>query len=102
MMFQSKHCYWVFVAVPLFISYAVGVTSLVIKAPELATKSSPYRSLGAASSKSLSSRTTLAMSNYDADYYVPTEQPAVGEQSRITLSRFLSQYVKDHPEVSKI
>lgn len=101
MMLQSKHCYWVFLAVPLLISYGVGVTSLVIKAPELATATSPYKSVGAStSSRSFCSPTALALSNYDADYYVPTEQPAVGEQSRITLSRFLSQYVKDHPEVS--
>lgn len=99
-MFQNKHYYWVFVAVLLLISHGVGVASLMIKAPELATTKFPYKSLGKAiSSPFLSSRTSLGLSTYDADYYVPTEQSAVGEQSRITLSRFLSQYVKDHPEL---
>ena len=82
---------WAFV-VPLLILQSVGVNSFVIPSPQLTTTIPSHSG----------STTSLFMSSYDADYYVPTEQPQVGEQSRITLSRFLSQYVKDHPEVSII
>ncbi len=91
--FGNKNYYWALIALlPLFISHAIGVASFVIPSSEIANVKVP---------QTKPSPTTLRMSTYDADYYVPTEQAAVsGEQSRITLSRFLSQYVKDHPEVS--
>ncbi len=78
--------------VPLLILQNIGVDSFVIPSPRLTTTIPSHSA----------STTSLCVSSYDADYYIPTEQPQVGEQSRITLSRFLSQYVKDHPEVSTI
>jgi hypothetical protein len=43
--------------------------------------------------------------SFDPKYYAPPEQSKLtrnydNSPSRITLTRFLSQYVKDHPEVS--
>ena len=102
-MFQNKRYYWIFITVLSLISHFDGVTGLVIKAPELATTKAKCKVPSAPSSPLLCSSTSLGLSSYDADYYVPTEQHSIsGEQSRITLSRFLSQYVKDHPEVSAI
>jgi hypothetical protein len=110
MVFQNKHYYWCFVAVvPLLISSDVGVTSFMTETPNFAaTRKSMYMPNSIASSQSMSPPTTssLDLSSYDSEYYTPTEQPAISgnsqSQSRITLSRFLSQYVKDHPEVSVI
>jgi hypothetical protein len=44
---------------------------------------------------------------FDPQYYSPPDQSALSRSgdnlpSRITLTRFLSQYVKDHPEVRKV
>eukprot|EP00532_Pseudo-nitzschia_australis_P000112 CAMPEP_0168192170 /NCGR_PEP_ID=MMETSP0139_2-20121125/17904_1 /TAXON_ID=44445 /ORGANISM="Pseudo-nitzschia australis, Strain 10249 10 AB" /LENGTH=434 /DNA_ID=CAMNT_0008115389 /DNA_START=527 /DNA_END=1831 /DNA_ORIENTATION=- len=50
---------------------------------------------------------SLRLSTYDSEYYSPTteqQRPSrrgntSSSQTRITLSRFLSEYVKDHPEL---
>jgi len=50
--------------------------------------------------------TSLGSSAFDPKYYVPAEQTAPSgispSQSRITLSRFLQEYVKDHPELKDL
>lgn len=102
MVFKKKQYYSVFVAVPLLIFNCVGVSSFISETPAVSTTKAISKSLGEASSPSLSLPTSLGLSSYDSDYYVPTEQASQSGQSRITLSRFLSQYVKDHPEVSAI
>jgi hypothetical protein len=92
MVLRSRNCWWLFV--PLLISFGIGGTSFVIEAPNSATAILAYRSIG------VPSQTSLHLSSYDSEYYTPAEQLAQSGQSPITLSRFLSQYVKDHPEVS--
>ena len=104
MVFKKKQYYSVLVAVPLLIFNFVGVSSFMSDKLTLSTTKVMSTSPGEASlsSPSLSLPTSLGLSSYDSDYYVPTEQASQSGQSRITLSRFLSQYVKDHPEVSAI
>jgi len=50
--------------------------------------------------------TSLGSSAFDPKYYIPAEQTAQSgispSQSRITLSRFLQEYVKDHPELKDL
>lgn len=107
MFFQRPHCR-LFVAASLFICYAVGVTGFMTEAPPLVTSSTakittPKSISDDTCSYSLLAHTSLGMSTHDSEYYTPTEQPARSgdspSQSRITLSRFLSQHVKDHPEL---
>ena len=91
-MFSKKCIYWYTIGVLLLISNGIRVTSFMT--PTLSVTPSTYKP----------PPTSLYLSSYDSKYYTPTEQPAQSgnsqSQSRITLSRFLSQYVKDHPEVS--
>ena len=102
MIFQNKHYYWCWVFVSLLISHGIGVTGFMVETPSQVTKDTQTTAI-IASSPSL---TSLDLSSYDSEYYTPAEQPPQSansqSQSRITLSRFLSQYVKDHPEVSAI
>jgi len=54
----------------------------------------------------VSTSTSLGSSAFDPKYYIPAEQTARSgispSQSRITLSRFLQEYVKDHPELKDL
>jgi hypothetical protein len=56
------------------------------------------------SSSSSSSSETATSPAFDPKYYSPPEQSIRNDNSpaRITLTRFLAQYVKDHPEVSRV
>ena len=96
-MFFKRCKYWYTIGVLSLISNGIGVTSFIT--PTSSVTPSTYKP-----SLSLPPPTSLYLSSYDSKYYTPTEQPAQSgnsqSQSRITLSRFLSQYVKDHPEVS--
>lgn len=107
MVFQNKqYYYWCFVAVvPLLISSYVGVvTSFVTETPTFAaTRKGVALSPSLSPPPTTSTSSSLELSNYDSEYYTPTEQsPQSGTQSPITLTRFLSQYVKDHPELKDL
>mmetsp|Transcript_11262 Transcript_11262/g.27046 ORF Transcript_11262/g.27046 Transcript_11262/m.27046 type:complete len:445 (-) Transcript_11262:219-1553(-) len=103
MFFPKKFRHRVLVVVPILISYGVEVTSFTVDRPNVLATKADHENLRKPSSSAISSSVLLGLSSYDSEYYTPTEQPAVRgnsqSQSRITLSRFLSQYVKDHPEL---
>lgn len=98
-MIFGKHRFWFWAIASLLLSHGIEVASFMAETPK-PTRKTRTSELDSASHFPPSS---LYLSTYDSEYYTPTEQaPDSGNspsQSRITLSRFLSQYVKDHPEL---
>ena len=100
----------------------VGVTSFMMG--ETRTTSAPFRAKKVATITTATSSyyndpsvpattpssSSLRLSTYDSEYYSPTTEQqrpsrrgnSSSSQTRITLSRFLSEYVKDHPEVRTV
>lgn len=69
-----------------------------------AKSSSSTSAAAAASETGATASSSPPPPSFDSDYYSPPDQSTLSSQkngasSRITLTRFLSQYVKDHPEV---
>lgn len=93
-----KECYSILLIASIVVYHGVGVTAFT---PGVALKTNAVFSKFGYSDPTYS--TALDMSTYDSGYYAPSQQASQsgnsGTESRITLSRFLSQYVKDHPEV---
>lgn len=105
MIFRKEDCYGAVVAIAsVFLCQTTGVNCFIGKLSPLQTKVTTFKHNDAwPTPLFVLSTSALKLSTYDTEYYVPTEQPAQSgnspSQSRITLSRFLSQYVKDHPEL---
>lgn len=100
-MFSSKKFHqWILVALSVLL---VGVTSLLIDAPGSLSTKVIRQTIRTTDCISIPSSVSLGLDSYDSEYYTPIEQPSQRgnsqSRSRITLSRFLSQYVKDHPEL---
>lgn len=95
---NTKECYNLLLIASIVMYHGVGVTAF---APGVTLKTNAMFSKFGDSDPTYS--TALDMSTYDSGYYAPWQQASQsgnsGTESRITLSRFLSQYVKDHPEL---